>query len=375
MREIQTFINKKLFIWSFFILQSAISVAQSLHQQSLEIPDYPLSAGVSAPFAGFIHDWLIVGGGCNFPNKPAAAGGEKVYQNQCYALNTQSACPQWIQLPELPYPIAYGCAVETPQGLVCIGGANADSCMTNVFRIEEDDSPQRFTMKTLPSLPEAIDNGSATLMDNCIYITGGNQPSGQKMLYKLELTRGATWQRLSSYPGPQRVQPILTNDGHKLYLIGGYQAPSDSAESILSHDILCYVPSTDSWEYESDIPVEENGEKRCLAGGSGTRSSNCFILTGGVNYSIFKKAIDGHADKDYLVHEPSWYQFNDDILFFDFKQKKWIIHRNVPGMARAGGILLQHHNSLYMVCGETKPGIRTSQITVYPLKKEEFFSK
>lgn len=371
----QISIKRRLLIWSILILQSAISMAQSLRQQSLEIPDYPLSAGVSAPFAGFIHDWLIVGGGCNFPNKPAAAGGEKVYHNQCYALNVRSACPQWLQLPELPYPVAYGCAVETPQGLVCIGGANADSCITNVFRIEEDTILQKFTIKALPPLPEAIDNGSATLMNNCIYITGGNQANKKNALYKLELTKDATWQRQSSYPGPQRIQPILTNDGHKLYLIGGYQAPSDSVGSILSHDILCYVPSTDNWQYESDIPAEEDGEKRCMVGGSGIHTSNCLILTGGVNYSIFKKAIDGHADKDYLVHGPSWYQFNDDILFLDLKHRKWTIHPNVPGMARAGGILLQHHDFLYMVCGEIKPGIRTPQITTYPLKKGKGLSK
>lgn len=58
-------------------------------------------------------------------------------------------------------------------------------------------------------------------------------------------------------PGPQRVQPILVNDGKKLYLIGGFQAPSDSSASILSHDILCYTPQTDKWEYDSHIPYQE----------------------------------------------------------------------------------------------------------------------
>ncbi len=115
--------KKQLLIWGILVFQYAISLAQS-------IPDYPIAQGVSAPFAGFIKDWLIVGGGCNFPLKPAAEGGEKVYYDQCYALNVQSECPQWIPLPSLPCPIAYGCAIETPEGLVCIGGANADSCLT-----------------------------------------------------------------------------------------------------------------------------------------------------------------------------------------------------------------------------------------------------
>lgn len=41
------------------------------------LPDYPITKGVSAPFAGFIKNWLIVGGGCNFPTTPAAEGGKK----------------------------------------------------------------------------------------------------------------------------------------------------------------------------------------------------------------------------------------------------------------------------------------------------------
>ena len=53
-----------------------------------QLPDYPIEAGVSAPFAGFVGDWLVVAGGCNFPDVPAAEGGQKVYYREVYALNT-----------------------------------------------------------------------------------------------------------------------------------------------------------------------------------------------------------------------------------------------------------------------------------------------
>lgn len=356
--------RKQLLIWGILAGHCAITMAQSV--PPMQLPDYPMEKGVSAPFAGFIEDWLIVGGGCNFPEQPAAEGGKKVYHTQCYALNLQSPQPQWILLPPLPFPVAYGCSVETPQGLVCIGGANADSCLTQVYRIQPTDIPQRFVIQTLPSLPETIDNAAATLLNECIYLTGGNQARQQNSLYRLDLRTGTSWQKLSAYPGPQRVQPILVNDGQKLYLTGGYQAPTDSLESILSHDILCYFPETNRWEYETDIPRDTNGEKRCLAGGSGTQTSTHLLFTGGVNYTLFKKALEGKAGKDYLNHAPSWYQFNDDLLCLDFQHKKWNIHPHVPGMARAGGILLYRNNCLYMICGEIKPGVRTPQITVHP---------
>lgn len=358
--------KKLLLILGILIAQCTKDMAQV----PLQLPDYPITQGVSAPFAGFVNDWLIVGGGCNFPTVPAAEGGEKVYYNQCYALDIHAASPHWIKLPALPVPVAYGCSVETSQGLICIGGMNADSCLTSVFRIQKDVSSGDFLIHTLPSLPEAIDNASATMLDECIYITGGNQQLRENTLYKLDLKTCDKWQKLSSFPGPQRVQPILVNDGNKLYLVGGFQAPSDSSASILSHDILCYTPQTDRWKHASHIPPKKNKEKRCMAGGSGVQTDTHLILTGGVDYRIFKQALDGKAGKDYLTHEPSWYKFNDDILFYDFIHKTWTIKTNISGMARAGGILLHHEDCLYMICGEIKPGIRTPKITVYPLKKE-----
>ena len=221
---------KKLFlILGILIAQCTINMAQV----PTLLPDYPITKGVSAPFAGFIKNWLIVGGGCNFPTIPAAEGGKKAYYNQCYALDIHATSPRWKRISDLPCSVAYGCSVETPQGLVCIGGMNADSCLTSVFRIQKDSSSEDFLIYQLPSLPETIDNASATMLNKCIYITGGNQQLRQNALYKLDLKTCDKWQKLSSFPGPQRVQPILVNDGKKLYLIGGFQAPSDSSASIL----------------------------------------------------------------------------------------------------------------------------------------------
>lgn len=356
---------KKLMLFlTLVILSKAYAYADNFN--SFQLPNYPIEKGVSAPFAGFIGDWLIVGGGCNFPTKPAADGGSKVYYKECYAINTRSKAPEWTQITDLPLPVAYGCAVETTQGLVCIGGMNADSCLTSVFLIEPQKNKRGFSIRTLPSLPQTIDNASATAINNVIYITGGNQQNKGKSLFRFNLNSGTGWEILPSYPGPQRTQPILVNDRRHLYLAGGFQAPTKETESILSDDILCFNTERNQWEYFSEIPNEEDGEKRCLVGGAGTQTSTHFILTGGVNYTIFKNAIEGKTDKDYMRKNPMWYKFNDDVLFFNFKQKKWSVHPNTFGMARAGGILLYHNDCLYMICGEIKPGIRTPEIIILP---------
>lgn len=361
--------NRQILIWGILVFQAVVVLAQGSFGKKIQVPDYPVAKGVSAPFAGFIGDWLLVGGGCNFPDVPAAEGGKKVYYDRCYALNLKADSLQWEPVVDLPCPLAYGCAVETPKGLVCLGGNNADSCLTRVFQIQKGSTASDFVIQSLPSLPETIDNAAATLLGGYIYVTGGNQQLRQNSLYRLNLKKRTAWEKMNSYPGPVRVQPILVNDGKSLYLAGGFQAPSSGKESVLSQDVLQYIPQTNTWKQAGMLPLEATGEKRCLVGGGGTQAKDCLILTGGVNYTLFKQALDGKVGKDYLTHEPSWYQFSDDVLCFDLKRQTWTVYPDVAGMARAGGILLYHRSCLYMICGETKPGIRTSKIAVYLFKK------
>lgn len=91
--------KKLLLILGILIAQYTISMAQV----STQLPDYPITKGISAPFAGFIKNWLIVGGGCNFPTTPAAKGGKKAYYNQCYALDIHATSPRWKK--SLIFPI------------------------------------------------------------------------------------------------------------------------------------------------------------------------------------------------------------------------------------------------------------------------------
>lgn len=364
MKTIQTWLA--IISLSLFYLSAA--AGEKCKSTSGCLPDYPLPEGVSAPFAGFVGDWLLVAGGCNFPDTPAAQGGTKVYYSQGYALDINAPSPQWIPLPDLPFPVAYGASVETPKGLVCIGGMNADSCLTQVWRITQDNK-QEFRIESLPSLPEAIDNASATRIGNRIYVTGGNQLQDKNSLYTLNPETDSVWTRLAAYPGPRRVQPILTAENNTLFLAGGFQAFPESKTCILSTDMLEYDLSTGQWKEGAQLPSEKNGHPRCLAGGTGVSVKGLLILTGGINYNIFRTALEGKSGASYMLHEPEWYQFNDDLLLFDTRKKTWKTLYDIPGMARAGGILLQHNHILYMVCGELKPGIRSPQISTYKLKE------
>lgn len=328
----------------------------------MSFPDFPLPQGVSAPFAGFVGDSLIVAGGCNFPDIPAAEGGKKKFYDTVYAVDVKAEKRQWQYLSSLPFPVAYGVSVSTERGLVCIGGQNEEGVLDRVFLLKADGQ-----IVSLPSLPVPIDNGGAAVYGTTVYVTGGNQPNGGKALYSLDLSFPVVWKRLADYPGYRRIQPVVLAVSGGVFLIGGYDFIAETNDCILSTELLRYDVAYRKWSTYDVLVPEQKGGRRCMVGGSGIVLGDNLILAGGVNYSVFKQAMEGKGPDDYMRKPVDWYRFNTDILIYDWVGKDWRILHDVQGMARAGGILLIYDHLLFMVCGELKPGVRSPQVTIFSL--------
>ena len=152
------------------------------------------SLGVSACYAGIYQGELLIAGGCNFPETPAAEGGKKKFYQGIYA--TVAA--------------AYGVSVSTPRGIVCVGGSNENGSLSAVYRLSLSDDKQAVIVDTLPSLPCTMDNMSGSVVDYTLFVAGGNvngRPSNG--LYCLNLGNPETgWQQLPDFPGAPRVQPV-----------------------------------------------------------------------------------------------------------------------------------------------------------------------
>ena len=202
------------------------------------------------------------------PGKPAAEGGTKEYYRNIYALDiTARSHAGWKRIGKLPIPLAYGASVTTPEGLVWIGGNNNKEISGQVFFVNWDGEKQQLHITKLPPLPMPLDNLSATYADGCLYVAGGkgkpqtvpigkdgSQTAPTNPLFSLQLTPSLQkeWVRLPDFPGPARVQPVLTaqqsEDGIRLYLAGGFQPASAHQEAIVCTDMLSYHPKTNSGE-------------------------------------------------------------------------------------------------------------------------------
>lgn len=361
-----------------------------------KLPDLPgpadtLSLGVSAPFAGVHKAHLLVAGGCNFPDKPVTEGGTKRYYSEIFVLPLQASGVDsvWREAGKLPWPVAYGASVQTPEGVICLGGNNADASLTEVTRLSWNPETEEVDLCALPALPAAMDNLAATLCGNQLYVAGGNE-NGQGCNRFLSLDLSALekgWQTRPSFPGSARIQPVLTAalspHGEKVYLTGGFQPSEGGEKPVVPSDMLAYCPVSNTWSVETELPRLADGQLRSLTGGCGVRLSDSLLLfVGGVNRDLFYAALDRPRQialakasddterldslqasaKQYMLHPVEWYAFNTSLLQYNTRSGEWTHRGDYEQLARAGAGAVVFENALIIINGELKPGVRTPQV-------------
>lgn len=320
--------------------------------------------GVSALYAGVTDGKIMIAGGCNFPDAPAADGGTKVFYQDVYLASlTGDTVFDWKKIGTLPHAAAYGVTISTEKGLICVGGTTATRSLSDVFLL----SLQKDILETdtLPSLPVTIDNMAGALLGHSVYIVGGNVngvPSSQ--VYSLDLAdMDKGWQQETDIPGEPRVQPVCVAQAGKLYVWGGFAPAVADRPASLSVDGYMFTPETKEWTPVA-TPRDAEGKDISLGGGVSTTFGEGLILcAGGVNKDIFLKALQGiYVGKEYLSHPVEWYQFNDKLMLYHPQTDKWTILGNYEQGARAGAAVVSQDDSHYIINGELKPGIRTNEI-------------
>lgn len=320
--------------------------------------------GVSALYAGVIDGNLLIAGGCNFPDIPAADGGKKVFYADVYIAPLSSdTIFDWKKIGTLPQAAAYGVTISTEKGLICVGGTTATHSLSDVFLL----SLQKDTLKTdtLPPLPVTIDNMAGALLGHSLYIVGGNVngvPSSA--VYTLDLSdMTGGWQKEKDIPGDPRVQPVCVAQDGKLYVWGGFAPSVGERQASLSVNGYMYSPETKEWSSVA-TPCDAEGNEISLGGGVGAPFGEGMILcTGGVNKDIFLKALQGiYAGKEYLSHPAEWYQFNGNLQLYHPRTDEWTTLGKYEQGARAGAVMVSQDGFHYLINGELKPGIRTNEI-------------
>ncbi len=320
-----------------------------------ELPPLPDELGVAGPFAGVHRDALIVAGGANFP-RPVWEN-EKQWHDSIYVL-TRDADGRyvWTDGGKLPRKMAYGAAVSTPEGVVCIGGNDSDSTFDDVFLLSYDPETQQVEVTPLPSLPAPRAFAAATLLGDQVFIVGGQSGSSLETaagdLWSLDLSnRGDAsfgWEPHTSLPGPTRALPIAATqrDGvhDAIYVISGRRQQGDQIEFL--KDVWQYVPATQQWKQRSDAP-------RCVMAGPGIGFGNRQILVlGGADGSLF------HRSDELKDDHPG---FPKQALWYDAVTDRWTSAGPIPAN-HVTTIAVTWNGSVVIPSGEIRPRVRSAKV-------------
>ena len=250
--------------------------------------------GVSGAFAGIAGNRVLVAGGCNFPDIPAAEGGQKAFYTEIYAIAADAENPTaaWQRVGSLPCGLAYGASVSTPDGVVCLGGTSDGKKSEDFAVLLTMDGSGAVVSSALPPLPVSLDNFAAAYGDGFIYAAGGqHNGSPNRKAFRLkwplpsswfEAQTGAAWEELPDVPGPARVQPCAAVQkgaiGSNFYLLGGFDPRYRKAVA----NGVYYDPRKGDWYATSLIRPLSNSPR----GGEGTRGEEDFVSSGETNDDI-----------------------------------------------------------------------------------------
>lgn len=343
----------------------------NLHQDELT-GEKGIEKGVSGCFVGVANGYLVVAGGCNFPDNPVSEGGHKRFYKGIYTTPVGDSL-QWKKIGALPMPAAYGVSVMKDNSLIFIGGSNSENKLTLVTQVVISDKGVSQTL--LPSLPWGIDNMTGVYLNNKIYILGGTRkgkPSNQVLSLDFE-NLSAGWVEESSFPGNPRIQLISFVRDNEIYLYGGFAPCSDQNSASISTDGLVYKEG--EWRI-LESPLSSDSTIISLSGASVTYHGDDVFAFGGVHSAIFLEALKREelmqhcsnvrqldslkkAQYDYLVQDRFWYRFNSDVLLFDSVKRQWVSVGKHKELARAGAAVASYKSDIYIIGGELKPGVRT----------------
>ena len=364
-------INRMLSLVLLFVVSTVGAFAQNdnrfnqVNFNAVAPLEVSAGQGVSAPFAGVVGDNIVVVGGCNFPDTPAAEGGAKKFYGNVYTFDGEAWKLQTLTVPAL----AYGVSVQVPEGLVCIGGAGADGATSAVYLLTETEGALHTT--PLPALPEAKSEAAGAYDGTYIYVAGGETNSA----YRLKYPGGDFWETLAPLPGRVRKQPAGVVQSAALtknfYLFGGFAPATESDTAYVHSDGLYYDAKTNTWC--PTAPVVIDGKECAIVGASAVSSGIAHVaVLGGVSKDVFTRALN-HPEEGYLTHAPEWYQFNQEIFLYHTITDAWVSEAKSEKLARAGAAFVLFEGDWYIIGGETKPGIRSAEVTAVTMEQRVGF--
>jgi len=329
-----------------------LTAAEPIEDSWRRLPDFPLAPGVAGVLAGRHDGVLIAAGGANFPGRPPWEGGVKKTYDDIFVLPPGASA--WRPAGRLPAPRAYAAVVSVPEGLLVLGGENADGVCGDSLWLRWTGGDVAVT--PAPALPRPVSSPVAAVLDGRVYVAGGYTAgpprAGTAGFFCLDLADPAAgWRTLPAWPGPPRAQGVMAALAGAIYLLSGLElrAGADgSPQAVYLTDAHRYRPAG-GWERLPDLPwsaiAAPSPAPVALA------PAGVFVLGG----------VDGRQ----AGRLPRATRVPEDILFFDVARHAWRLWPQPWPEPVVTTPAVPGDEGWIFVSGETMAGQRTPAVLVW----------
>ncbi len=316
------------------------------------LPAVPDAIGYAGAFAGVIGHRLIAGGGANFPDGVMPwEGGKKVWHDMLYMLDLSAPRAGWKTIGRLPKPNGYGVSLSCREGIVFIGGGDADQHFRDVWvlSLAADGLP---VFRSLPGLPTGLAQMSGALVGRRIHLCGGIETAESTEAcnahWSLDLDApDCGWKKLPDLPAEGRILATAAALGDAFYLIGGCSLAPDAAGKPLRTLLQdAWKFSAGRWSRLADLP-----HPRVAAGSPApVAGDSVFLVSGDDGRQVNLRSPADHAG------------FSREVLCYDAGLDRWSSVGLLAVPPPVTVAVTPWNGEFIFFNGEVRPGIRTSQV-------------
>lgn len=325
----------------------ALGAAAGVSLQWEALPSLPDEFGFAGPFSGTHREVLLVAGGANFPDNPPWEGGRKVWHDRVFVLEKPGGA--WRLAGRLSRPVGYGVSLSAQEGVVCLGGSDAQRHYAEVFLLRWAEQ-SRIEISPLPPLPRPCANACGAILGSTVYLAGGietpNATNVLRTFWSLDLgSPGQQWLELEPWPGPGRMLAVAAALGDAFYLASGVEVSADEQGKPVRRywkDAYRYRPGR-GWNRLADLP-------RAAAAAPSpapVHGRTGFLILGGDDGTLVN------------FQPPSQHPgFEKTVLRYDASANGWELLGGIPA-APVTTVTVRWNQSWVVPTGEVRPGVRT----------------